>query len=312
MATWTLRDIPNQTGRLAIVTGATGGLGYDTALGLAGAGAEVILAGRNPGKGRDAMSRIHSVYPTAKVSFDELDLASLASVAAFAMRHAAEDRAVDLLVNNAGVMALPRRQVTQDGFEMQFGTNFLGHFALTAHLLPLLRRGRGTRVVNVGSTLARQGRIDFDDPQSTRSYSPWRAYAQSKLALLMFTLELRRRSDALGWGLMGLAAHPGWARTELMANGPNGWQLALSELIAPVFSQSSAAGALSILYAATSPQAVPAGYYGPTGFMELTGPPTRAKVPPAAQDMTAAARLWRLAEDATGAVFPSAVETRVA
>jgi NAD(P)-dependent dehydrogenase (short-subunit alcohol dehydrogenase family) len=312
MATWTLRDIPNQTGRLAIVTGATGGLGYDTALGLAGAGAEVILAGRNPGKGRDAMSRIHSVYPTAKVSFDELDLASLASVAAFAMRQAAEDRPVDLLVNNAGVMALPRRQVTQDGFEMQFGTNFLGHFALTAHLLPLLRRGRGTRVVNVGSTLARQGRIDFDDPQSTRSYSPWRAYAQSKLALLMFTLELRRRSDALGWGLMSLAAHPGWARTELMANGPNGWQLALSELIAPVFSQSSAAGALSILYAATSPQAVPAGYYGPTGFMELTGPPTRAKVPPAAQDMTAAARLWRLAEDATGAVFPSAVETRVA
>jgi NAD(P)-dependent dehydrogenase (short-subunit alcohol dehydrogenase family) len=312
MATWTLRDIPNQTGRLAIVTGATGGLGYDTALGLAGAGAEVILAGRNPGKGRDALSRIRAIYPTAKVSFDELDLASLGSVAAFAMRWAAADQPVDLLVNNAGVMALPRRQVTQDGFETQFGTNFLGHFALTAHLLPLLRRGRGTRVVSVGSTLARQGRIDFDDPQSTRAYSPWRAYAQSKLALLMFSQELQRRSDAMSWGLMSLAGHPGWARTELMANGPNGWQLALSELIAPVFSQSSAAGALSVLYAATSPQVDGAGYYGPAGFLELSGPTTRVKLPPAAQDMAAATRLWRLAEDATGAVFPAGVETRVA
>src|SRR5713101_4013942 len=166
-------DIPSQFGKTAIVTGATGGLGYETALTLARAGADVILTGRDERKGQSAIEKIGREVSGAKIAFESLDLASLASIAAFAECMQARP-SLDLLVNNAGVMALPRRQVTQDGFEMQFGTNFLGHFALTAHLLPLLRRGRGTRVVNVGSTLARQGRIDFDDPQSTRSYSPWR------------------------------------------------------------------------------------------------------------------------------------------
>jgi NAD(P)-dependent dehydrogenase (short-subunit alcohol dehydrogenase family) len=189
---WSVKDIPDQTGRRAVVTGATGGLGYETALALAGAGAEVILAGRNAAKGRDALARIEAAYPGAAGRFELLDLASLASVAAFAARLAAEDRALDLLVNNAGVMALPVRRITADGFEAQFGTNHLGHFALTLQLLALLGRGRAARVVTVSSLAHRRGRIDFADLQSMR-YDPWAAYARSKLANLMFALELQRR-----------------------------------------------------------------------------------------------------------------------
>jgi NAD(P)-dependent dehydrogenase (short-subunit alcohol dehydrogenase family) len=226
-------------------------------------------------------------------------------VADFATRYAAAHASLDLLVNNAGVMALPQRQVTSDGFEMQFGTNYLGHYALTAHLLPWLRRGHQPRVVNLSSLAHRSGAINFGDLQSTRSYSSWKAYCQSKLAMLMFALELQRRSDAGGWGLMSNAAHPGYARTDLIANGPGAsgllWQL--SKSLQPFVSQSAAEGALPTLFAATSPEAKAAGYYGPNWFYELKGPPVPAKIMPQAKDAKVAAQLWDVSAALTGVSF---------
>ena len=304
MTGWTIDEIPPLNGKLAVVTGATGGLGFETALALAGAGAEVVLTGRNEAKGRDAVGRISDRFAHAMVSYETLDLASLESVAAFTHRFGAMYASLDLLINNAGVMALPSRQITADCFEMQLGTNYLGHYALTAHLLPMLRRGKSPRVVNLSSLAHRSGRIDFDDLQSRQSYVPWRAYSQSKLAMLMFALELQRRSDAAGWGLISNAAHPGYARTELIANGPGrgGLMGLVSGLMRPL-SQSAAAGALPTLFAATSPQAKPAGYYGPDGFYELKGPPKAARIMPQAQDVKAAARLWDVSAELTGVSF---------
>src|SRR5258707_8963060 len=266
-------EIPSQLGRSAVVTGATGGLGYETALALAKAGAEVPLPGRHDRKGQSAIEKISREVPDAKVKYESLDLASLASVADFAQRMHSR-KALDLLINNAGVMALPRRQTTADGFEMQFGTNYLGHYALTAQLLPLLRRAQQPRVVSRSSIAHRTGFIQFSDLQGERFYSPWKAYNQSKLAMLMFALELQRRSDAAGWNLISNAAHPGWARTDLFTNGPGAGLLAFaSQLAAPLFSQSAESGALPTLFAATSPQAKGGGYYGPNGLNELKGPP---------------------------------------
>ncbi len=307
MPRWTLHEMPDQSGRLAVVTGGTiGGIGYETALALAGKGAEVVLAGRNPAKTAAALAAIRKQHPRAVVRAGLLDLASLASVAAFAETMAREGRPLDLLVNNAGVMMLPRRQVTADGFEMQFGTNYLGHFALTGRLLDLLRRGDRPRVVNLASVAHRRGSIRFDDLQRT-AYSPWSAYAQSKLAMLMFAFELQRRSDAAGWGLTSLAAHPGWARTELFNNGPGaggrGLQQLLANLIVPVFGQSAAAGALPTLYAATAPEVRGGAYYGPDGFQELKGAPALATVAPQAGDAAAAARLWQISVELTGVRF---------
>jgi NAD(P)-dependent dehydrogenase (short-subunit alcohol dehydrogenase family) len=305
MTDWTTADIPPLNGKTAVITGATGGLGYETALALAGAGAGVTLTGRNEAKGRHALQAIRGQFPNAEIAYENLDLANLASVADFAKRYAAAHASLDLLVNNAGVMALPERQTTADGFEMQFGTNYLGHYALTAHLLPRLRRGNQPRVVNLSSLTHRWGVINFDDLQGTRSYSPSRAYSQSKLAMLMFALELQRRSDAAGWGVMSNAAHPGFARTDLIANGPgaNGLLGLLSKLLQPFISQSAAAGALPTLFAATSPEAKPAGYYGPNGFFELKGPPAAAKIMPQANDAAAAARLWDVSAVLTGVSF---------
>jgi NAD(P)-dependent dehydrogenase (short-subunit alcohol dehydrogenase family) len=237
-----------------------------------------------------------------------LDLASLASVADFAARLAAEGRAVDLLVNNAGVMALPVRQVSADGFERQFATNYLGHFALTARLLPLLAAGRATRVVSLSSIAHRQGRIDFADLQAERRYRPWPVYCQSKLAMLLFALELQRRSGAEGWGLLSNAAHPGWSRTDLFANGPRaggGFNLfaTASAVFSPVFSQSAASGALPTLFAATSPDAVGGGYYGPDGFLEMKGAVAPARIMPQGRDTEVAARLWQVSETLTGLRF---------
>src|SRR5260370_19089402 len=200
MKKWTVNDIPTQTGKLAIVTGATGGLGYETALGLARAGAEVVLAGRNREKGRVAVDKIMRALPVAKARVQMLDLASLASVRAFAAEMVAKGRPLDMLINNAGVMDLPTRRLTADGFEMQFGTNHLSHFALTGLLLSLLRSTRSPRVVNVSSLAHRGGKIDFNNLQAERRYERWAAYQQSKLANLLFTFELQRRSDAHGWG----------------------------------------------------------------------------------------------------------------
>lgn len=305
MTAWTSADIPSQSGKLAVITGATGGLGYETALELARAGAQVVLTGRNDAKGLDALARLRGEIPNANISYETLDLASLASVANFAARFAAAHASLDLLINNAGVMALPKRHTTSDGFEMQLGTNYLGHYALTAHLLPQLRRATKARVVNLSSMAHRQGKIHFDDLQSARSYSPWTAYCQSKLAMLMFALELQRRSDAAGWGLMSNAAHPGWARTDLVASGPgdSGLMGVAANLFSPLFGQSAAAGALPTLYAATSPDAGNAGYYGPNGFYEMKGAPAQARIMPQASDVAAAARLWDVSHKLTGVGF---------
>jgi NAD(P)-dependent dehydrogenase (short-subunit alcohol dehydrogenase family) len=200
-------------------------------------------------------------------------------------------------------MALPRRQTTADGFEMQFGTNYLGHFALTARLMPLLRRSSGPRVVSVSSLAHRTGFIDFGDLQGARAYSPWKAYGQSKLACLIFALELQRRSDAGGWNLTSNAAHPGFSRTNLFASGPGGLISVATDFAAPLFGHSAADGARPILFAATSPQAEPGAYYGPGGIGELRGAPAPALIMPQARDAATAARLWDVSEKLTGTSF---------
>jgi len=305
MTDWSTADIPSLSGKTAVVTGATGGLGYETAMALAGAGAIVILTGRNDAKGLRAIEGICERFPNALIAYEHLDLASLASVADFTRRFAASNEQLDLLINNAGVMALPKRQQTEDGFEMQLGTNYLGHYALTAQLLPQLRRAKAPRIVNLSSLAHRSGAINFDDLQGKRSYRPWRAYCQSKLAMLMFSLELQRRSLAAGWGLTSLAAHPGYARTDLIPNGPgaNSFQWRVSRWLQPFISHSAAEGALPTLFAATSPAAEPCGYYGPNWFYELKGPPVAAKIMQQARDLAAAAMLWDVSATLTGVSF---------
>src|ERR1700676_2101203 len=302
MAGSTQAEIPSQLGKTAVVTGTTGGLGYETALALSKAGSEVILTGRDDRKGQSTIEKISREVSGARVSYEPLDLANLASIANFSQRMHGR-QSLDLLINNAGVMALPRRQTTTDGFEMQFGTNYLGHFALTARLMPLLRRASGPRVVSVSSLAHRTGLIDFGDLQGARVYSPWKAYGQSKLATLMFALELQRRSDAAGWKLISNAAHPGFARTNLFASGPGGLVSLATGFAAPLFGHSAADGARPILFAATSPEARPGAYYGPGGFGELRGAPARALIMPQARDAAAAARLWDVSEKLAGTSF---------
>jgi NAD(P)-dependent dehydrogenase (short-subunit alcohol dehydrogenase family) len=306
MATWTTKDIPDQSGRLAVVTGATGGLGLETALDLAGAGAEVILVGRNPAKGRDALTLIKGRHREAAVRFEQVDLADLGSVEAFADRMLAEGRPIDILINNAGVMALPKRQTTADGFEMQFGTNYLSHFALTARLLPLLTAAKA-RVVQLSSMAHRGGRIRLDDLNHEHGYRPWPVYQQSKLAMLMFAIELDRRSVAHGWGLTSVAAHPGFARTDLIANGPaleGGLLFRLgTSLLTPFASHSAADGALPTLMAATMPGVTGGQYFGPQGWQEMKGPPGPGKIEPQALDADVAAKLWTASERLTGVTF---------
>ncbi|CAN5347596.1 SDR family oxidoreductase [soil metagenome] len=312
MAHFTLNDIPDLSGKRAVVTGATGGLGLETALGLAGAGAEVILSGRNAGKGEAALASVRARHPNANVRFETLDLASLLSIANFSGALSTAAQPIDILIDNAGVMALPHRQVTVDGFEMQFGTNYLGHFALVGRLLSLLiagpERDLGARVVQLASIAHRGGRIAFDDLNHAQRYRAWPVYQQSKLAMLMFAIELQRRSDANGWGLTSVAAHPGFARTDLIANGPlqgggGGPMMALGKLFEPLVSHDAAAGALPTLLAATQAGVLPGGYYGPQGFMELRGPPGHAKIERQASVVADATRLWSLSESLTGVRF---------
>jgi len=302
MSNWTVADIPPQHGKLAVITGSTAGLGLEAALQLVKKGAQVVLTGRNDAKGRDAVEKIRAQIPEANIAYENLDLANLASVADFAKRFAASYPSLDLLINNAGVMALPKRQTTADGFEMQFGTNYLGHYSLTAHLLAALRRSPAPRVVNLSSLAHRLGFIDFSDLQGERFYMPWKAYNQSKLAMLVFALELQRRSDAAGWNLTSVAAHPGWARTDLF-NGPGTLFTLASSFVAPLLSQSAENGTMPILYAATSPQAKPGGYYGPDGMSELKGSPGTARIMPQASDKTTAVKLWDVSEQLTGVSF---------
>ncbi len=304
MAKWTVDEMPRQDGRVAVVTG-TGGLGFEVALALARAGAEVVIAGRDPRKGAEAVSRIQPDVPTAKVRFEVLDLASLASVARFAERLRADQHRVDLLVNNAGVMVPPERQKTADGFELQFGINHLGHFALTGRLLPLLRASDvPARVVSVSSVAARSGSVDWADWNASASYSAMPVYARSKIACLMFAFELQRRSAAAGWDITSIAAHPGVSRTELLHNGPGrGSVHSRVRSLLPFLFQPAAQGALPLLFAATSPDARAGGYYGPDRLSETRGYPAEAKIPSQALDGAAAGQLWTLSEDATGVRF---------
>lgn len=303
MTPWTTAAMPSQKGRSAVITG-TGGLGLEAAIALARAGAEVILAGRNEQKGAEAVARIHADAPAADVRFEPLDLASLASIAALAGRLKERRASLDLLINNAAVMTPPQRQQTTDGFELQLGTNYLGHFALTAHLLPLLRQGQDARVVTLSSVAAREGAIDFDDLQAARSYQPMRSYGQSKLACLLFAFELQRRSEAGRWGFASLAAHPGVSRTDLLHNAPGRWSAAgMARTFLWFLFQPASQGALPTLFAATSPEARPGAYYGPDRMSETRGFPTAARVPPQASDRAAAERLWRVSEQLTGVRF---------
>ena len=284
------------------MTGANSGVGYQTALGLARAGASVIVAARSLEKGRAAAAAIAAAAPNAEVVFKRLDLASLVSVKAFAE----QTGPFDIFVNNAGVMGLPTRQATADGYEMQLGVNHLGHFALTLALLPALRAGKDARVVTVSSIKHKVGKIDLNDLNwERRAYQPIPAYDQSKLANLMFARELQHRLAERGESVVSFAAHPGIARTEIIVNGPGvkSWSNRLITAFQSVAAQSAVAGALPILYAATDPEAEPGGYYGPTGWREFRGPVGRAQVARQARDRSIAERLWAASETMTSSTL---------
>jgi NAD(P)-dependent dehydrogenase (short-subunit alcohol dehydrogenase family) len=306
MPPWTTDDIPDLSGRTAVVTGANSGLGFESALALARAGAEVVLACRDQTKGADALDRITGSVPSATVSLEPLDLSDLSSVRAFAAAVGEKFAGLDLLLNNAGVMAIPRRE-TADGFEMQFGTNHLGHFALTGLLLDRLLARPGARVVTVSSAVAQVGRVRFDDLQGLRKYGKWSAYAQSKLANQLFTLELDRRASRAGVDLVSVAAHPGYAATNLQAVGPqmSGSSLMerMTDLGNKLFGQSAAGGALPSLYGATAPGVSGGQYFGPDGFMAQRGAPTAVSFVKAARDPAVASHLWEVSEELTGVRF---------
>ena len=304
MTRWTAKDIPDQKSRTAVVTGANSGLGFEAALALATAGAHVVLACRDQAKGEAALKRILEIEPDSDVRLEHLDLADLASVHTFASDFSAGHDGLDILVNNAGVMAIPRRE-TADGFEMQFGTNHLGHFALTGLLLDRLIARPGARVVMISSEVARIGRIRFGDLQSSRHYGKWTAYAQSKLANQLFTLELDRRASSKG--IVSVAAHPGYAATNLQGVGPrmSGSKIMerVTDLENKVFAQTAAMGALPALYAATAPEVRGAQYFGPDQLFGMRGYPKQVHFVRAAKNPETARRLWETSEDLTGVKF---------
>jgi NAD(P)-dependent dehydrogenase (short-subunit alcohol dehydrogenase family) len=297
---WTSADLPDLSGKTYVVTGANSGLGYETARALARAGGEVALACRDLGKAGTALDRIKSETPGARAEARELDLASLDAIRGFA--EAWGDRPIDALVNNAGVMALPLRR-TADGFEMQIGTNHLGHFALTGRLLPCLLARPGARVVNVSSTMHKIGRMDWDDLQSEKRYSRWRAYGQSKLANLLFTYELQRRFEAAGKDAIAVAAHPGYAATNLQTAGPRMEGSTLMERISllgnQLFSQTAEMGALPSLYAAAALGVKGGDYFGPDGLAEARGHPKRVESSRRSHDRADQLRLWEVSEELT-------------
>src|SRR6478672_7664530 len=297
MSRWTATHIPDQTGRVAVITGANTGLGYETATALAAKGARVVLAVRNLDKGKAAADLITRAHPGTDVSVTELDLTSLQSVRDAADQIRAGFDQIDLLVNNAGVMMTPK-STTRDGFELQFGTNHLGHFAFTGLLLDRLLATPLSRVVSVSSNGHRVGRIRFDDLQSTRRYSRMGAYGQSKLANLLFTYELQRRLS--GTDTIAVAAHPGGSDSELCRYLPGALQLAFGPL-----SQSTEMGALPTLRAATDPGVSGGEYYGPGGILEMRGYPELVASSGRSHDVDVARRLWTVSEELTGVVFPS-------
>ena len=291
---WTTENIPNQNGRVAIVTGANSGIGFETAKALADAGAGVVLACRNLAKAEEAAARIRAEVPHAEQAIIRLDLADLATVRAFADTFRGRYERLDLLINNAGVMVPPYGK-TADGFELQFGANHLGHFALTGLLLDLLSATPGARVVNVSSIAHRSGQIQFDDLQWEQGYRAQAAYGQSKLANLLFTLALNRRLQAAGADVVAAAAHPGWTYTNL--------QRGFVSTVSRIVGQSAAMGALPTLYAAVAPEISADDYIGPGGFMEVRGHPAPAGRSAAARDTAVAERLWTVSEQLTGVVY---------
>jgi NAD(P)-dependent dehydrogenase (short-subunit alcohol dehydrogenase family) len=305
--------VPDLSGRLAVVTGANSGLGFGLSRHLARRGADVTMAIRNRAKGEAAIAAIQRDEPTAKLTIAQLDLASLSSVAEFGHELVAQGRPIDILINNAGVMTPPRRATTADGHELQFGANHLGHFALTAHLLPLLRAAQASRVVSVGSIAATQAGLSFGDPDALRDYKPMRSYGIAKLAQLMFAAELDRRSRKGGWGVASNAAHPGLSKTNLLSGASYGrdkptLQARLTQLtwrLLPFMWLDIDEGIKPTLYAAVSADAKGGEYYGPRGFYETAGGGvTHAKVPRLVGDETESRRLWQLSEELTGASFP--------
>ena len=305
---------PDLSGKRAVVTGSNSGLGLGLARRLAAAGADVVMAIRNRAKGEAAVAEIRATVPDAKLTIKNLDLSSLASVAALGEQLNAEGRPIDILINNAGVMTPPERDATADGFELQFGSNHLGHFALTGHLLPVLRAAGTARVVSLSSLAARRGRIHFDDLQFEKSYAPMQAYGQSKLAVLMFARELDRRSREAGWGIMSNAAHPGLTKTNLQISGPSHGRskpslmerlYKLSWQLTPFIWQEVDEGILPVLYAALDPQAEGGAFYGPRGPYEaFGGGVTAAKVPAQARSDADGRRLWEISEQLTGVSYP--------
>jgi NAD(P)-dependent dehydrogenase (short-subunit alcohol dehydrogenase family) len=296
---WNSADIPDQTGRTAVITGANTGLGYETAAALAAKGAHVVLAVRNLDKGKDAAALITKRHPGADVALQEADLTSLKSIRDAAEQLRADHDGIDLLINNAGVMMTPR-STTTDGFELQFGTNHLGHFALTGLLLDRLLRVPGSRVVTVSSVGHRLGRIRFDDLQAESGYRRMGAYGQSKLANLLFTYDLQRR--LAGTNTIAVAAHPGSSRSELARSVPALIRVAF----APLTLQGADMGALPTLRAATDPTALGGQYFGPGGLLEMRGYPKVVASSGRSHDVAAQKRLWTVSEELTGVVFPVA------
>jgi NAD(P)-dependent dehydrogenase (short-subunit alcohol dehydrogenase family) len=301
-AKWTDADVPDQTGRVAVITGSNTGIGYEAAAVLAGKGAHVVLAVRNLDKGRDAVARITAITPGADVSLQRLDLTSLDDIRNAADELKAAHPRIDLLINNAGVMQTPKG-TTKDGFELQFGTNHLGHFALTGLLLDHLLPVEGSRVVTISSQGHRLlAKIDFDDLQSERHYNRVAAYGQSKLANLLFTYELARRLD--GTNTIAVAAHPGGSKTELSRNWP-AWFRPVAEKSWALVAQSAAMGALPTLRAATDPGIRNAQYYGPDGFGEQRGNPKLVESNEKSHDEGVQRRLWSVSEELTGVTYPA-------
>lgn len=308
MSHWTSKNIASLTGRNALVTGANSGLGLETARGLARAGATVFMGCRNADKAEQAMASIKQDHPEADLRFIALDLADLASVQHCARQLIEQTERLDLLINNAGVMALPERQ-TADGFEMQIGTNHLGHFALTGQLLDHVEAAEAGRVVTVSSIFHKLGRINLDDLNwQSRKYDAWRAYGQAKLANLMFALTLDRRLRAAGRRTISVASHPGYAATHLQLAGPEMKGSTIGgiamQLGNRVFAQSQAKGALPSLYAATAADVKGGEYIGPDGFRELWGHPQRAQIAGRAQKTSVADPLWALSTTLTGVEYP--------
>jgi NAD(P)-dependent dehydrogenase (short-subunit alcohol dehydrogenase family) len=299
---WTAEQIPDQRGRVAIVTGANSGLGLIVARDLAGAGAHVIMTSRDAGRGAKAVDIVKAAYPAVDVEVGHLDLADLASVRAFAQEFMSRHERLDLLVNNAGIMAAPYRK-TVDGFELQFGTNHLGHFALTGLLMPAFSERPGTRVVTVSSNNHKGGEIHLYDLQGERHYSRWGAYAQSKLANLLFAFELDRRLKAAGLPMISVAAHPGYSATNLQLSGPPLQERIVMRLGNRFIAQTAEMGALPILYAATYPELAGGSYVGPDGPAEMRGYPTIVQPSDRAKDEAMAQRLWQVSENLTGVRF---------